>query len=195
MVGKMARPALASSHVRRNLGAFFRTESGIARSAWRALNVVGAVGVTSLVGFHASLFWDRLTDGQLLDPAVALRWTAALLLTAVLVVLRRRGVPLASGRRSLVVWLLVALLHWSAGAAATGSADPTGSASADVTYVLPTTAATALVGLGLLLATLATRRARPALTCLCTAEPCEAGRASSGWRPIGAARAPPLQTA
>lgn len=187
----MARPLLAATVVRRNMAGFFRTESGIARAGWHVLKLAGAAGVAALVVFHAVLFWDRLAGGQLFDPAVALRWTSAVGLIAALIALRRHGVPLLAGRRALVVWLLVALLHWSTGPGrATGEAQA-GDASASILFVLPSTAATALVGIGLLLATLMARQARPALTCVCTVEPCDVEQLSSGWRLLRGARAPP----
>jgi hypothetical protein len=191
MLGEMVRPLLAGTDVRRNVSGFFRTESGIARAGMRVLKLAGAAGVVALVAFHVFLLWDRLTGGQMFDPAVALRWVSAAGLIAALVGLRRHGVPLLSGRRALLVWLLVALLHWTTGPPTAASDIPTGDASASLIFVLPSTAATALLGVGLLLATLTTRRARPVLTCSCTVEPCDAGQLSSGWRLLGGARAPP----
>jgi hypothetical protein len=184
--------AAGSLAVRRNLVGFFRTDSGIARAAWRVLRLAGAIGLTALVVFHATLFWDRLIDGQLLDPLVALRWAAALGLTSALVLLRLRGVPLVTGRRAIVVWLLVVLLHWGVGPRADTPANAQGS-SADLIFVLPSTAAAALVGVGLIAAALAARHRRPVFTCLCTWESQLTSRASSGWRPAGGSRAPPLQ--
>jgi hypothetical protein len=78
---------------------------------------VGAAAL--LLVFHAALFWMHLLSGRLFEPAVALRWGVGLLLIGLLWVLRRGGVPLLWGRRALVVWLLVALLHVSAARPAT----------------------------------------------------------------------------
>jgi len=72
------------------------------------------VGVTLLVAFHAWLFAGRLAGGELMEPAVAARWLASAGLVAVLLGLRRAGVPLFHGRRALVFWVLVVLLHWTA---------------------------------------------------------------------------------
>ncbi len=69
------------------------------------------LAVASLVVYHALLLWDRAASLTLLDPAVALRWGAAVALGLGLVRLQRAGVPLLSGRKALVVWSLVALLH------------------------------------------------------------------------------------
>jgi hypothetical protein len=193
MVSEMPRQAATSSDVRRSVAGFFRTDSGIARAGWQVLRVGVAIGATALGAFHAALFWDRIAAGQLFDPLVALRWVAAAGLVGALLALRHHGVSLLRGRQGLTVWTLVVLLHVGMQPAA-AAPDLNQSAASDIIFVLPTTAAAALVGLGLLLASLAARRARPALTCVCTVEPHAAGRASSGWRPAGAPRAPPLQT-
>jgi hypothetical protein len=72
------------------------------------------VSVLALVVFHLVLFWNQIGDGRLLDPAVAVRWGVSALLLVVLTGLRRAGVPVFWGRRALVMWVLVALLHWTA---------------------------------------------------------------------------------
>ncbi len=74
----------------------------------RALLRLAAAG---LVVFHGFLLWDRIASLTLLDPVIALRWGAAAALVLGLVRLQRAGVPLLSGRKALVVWSLVALLH------------------------------------------------------------------------------------
>ncbi len=71
------------------------------------------VAAAVLVVYHAALFWDRVASLTLLDPAVALRWGVAAALAFGLVRMRRAGVPLLAGRRALIVWTLVALLHAS----------------------------------------------------------------------------------
>src|SRR5215212_928652 len=68
----------------------------------------------ALVAFHAALLWNQIGDGRLLDPAVATRWSVGVLLLGALAGLRRAGDPMLWGRRALVVWVLVALLHWTA---------------------------------------------------------------------------------
>jgi len=193
MVSEMATQAATASALGRNVAGFFRSGSGLSRAGWRVLRGTGGLALAGLAVFHVSLLWDRLADGQLLDPLVAARWLGAIALTAALVALRRRGVSLVAGRRALVVWLLVVLLHWSAKPAVAVTDDGQPSTS-DLIFVVPSTAAAALVGLGLLVATFAASRVRrPALACLCTMEPSDAGRTSSGWRPSAAARAPPFQ--
>ncbi|HZA35459.1 MAG TPA: hypothetical protein VE505_11055, partial [Vicinamibacterales bacterium] len=84
------------------------------RGARLALSASVAVSVLALVVFHLVLFWNQIGDGRLLDPAVAVRWGLSALLLAVLAGLRRAGVPVFWGRRALVMWVLVALLHWTA---------------------------------------------------------------------------------
>lgn len=188
----MAKPAATASALGRNVAGFFRSDSELSRAGWRVLRGVSLLALAVLALFHASLFWDRLIDGQLLDPLVAARWFGAAALTASLIALRRAGVPLFAGRRALVTWLLVVLLHWSA-TPAVAVADSSQPSTSNVIVVVPSTAAAALVGLGLLVATFAASRRRPALTCLCTVEPGEDGRVAAGWRPAGSARAPPFR--
>ena len=64
--------------------------------------------------FTLVLFWNQIGSGRLLDPAVAVRWGMGALLLVALTALRRAGVPVLWGRRALVVWVLVALLHCTA---------------------------------------------------------------------------------
>jgi hypothetical protein len=79
---------------------------------------VVAVAGAALVGFHLGLLWLRLAEGTLWSPAVAARWAAAFVLCVTLVVLRRAGIPLLWGRKALVFWLLVLVLHATSGAPA-----------------------------------------------------------------------------
>lgn len=192
MLSEMARQEASAAALGRNVAGFFRGGSGLSRAGWRVLRGAGLFAVAGLAIFHISLFWDRLVGGQLLDPLVAGRWLAAAALASGLVALRRRGVSLVAGRRALVVWLLVVLLHYSAKPAVT-VADAGHPATSDLIFVLPSTAAAALVGVGLLAAACAASRVRAPLTCLCTVEPHEAGRVAAGWRLAAGARAPPFR--
>src|SRR5512134_2738482 len=84
----------------------------------RVRSLVSSLGLTAaalLAVLHAFILWDRVVHGRLSDPGVALRWLGGAALTVALLALRRRGVSLFRGRRALVFWLLVLLLH--AGAA------------------------------------------------------------------------------
>jgi hypothetical protein len=126
-----------------------------AESEWAAevRLVAGRSIAAALAGFHSWLFWVHATTGRLLDPATALRWVAAALILAGFLTLRRVGRPLTSGRRALVLWLLVAMLH---GHAMVGAAQNVQAASVPETVsVLLTQIATAapavLLGAGLLL--------------------------------------------
>ena len=92
----------------------FRSRNRLARGARLALSASVAVSALALVIFHLVLFWDQIISGRLLDPAVAVRWGMSALLLVVFTAFRRAGVPLLWGRRALVVWVLVALLHCAA---------------------------------------------------------------------------------
>ena len=193
----MIRPSQpVSARFLAGFGALARPRTQVARVALAGVRAAALTGIVSLVAFHAWLLWDRLAGGDLLDPVVAFRWTAAALLISALVALRRLGVPLVRGRQSLIVWLLVALLHWNVGGPPATQSGADRSAQSSVIFVLPSTAATALVGLGLLLATLASRRRpSPTFACLCTVEPLVDRRLASGWRLGETSRAPPLSCA
>jgi hypothetical protein len=112
----------------------FHSRNRLARHARLALSASIAVSVLALVVFHLLLFWNQIGDGRLLDPAVALRWGLSAVLLVVLTGLRRAGVPFFRGRRALVVWVLVALLHWSAVPA--GDLDGISQGSGQATLVL-----------------------------------------------------------
>lgn len=100
----------ATTHSRRLVWAA-RPKTGVPLGAVRLVAAVRVGAVLLLLGFHAVLFWSNIADGRLFEPAVALRWSIGGLLLALLVGLRRIGVPVLWGRRALVVWVLVALLH------------------------------------------------------------------------------------
>jgi hypothetical protein len=104
------------------------------------------VSALALVVFHLVLFWDQIGDGRLFDPAVAVRWAMSALLLLALTGLRRAGVPILWGRRALVVWVLVALLHWAAmPAGAVGDIAKGGAQAAQVLFDLPMGGAAALL--------------------------------------------------
>jgi hypothetical protein len=162
----------------------------VARSAWAIARWSGLVAALALASFHIFLFWNRLVGGDLLDPAIALRWVAAAGLVSALAALRRMGVPLARGRKALVIWLLVVLLHASGRtvpAVAPGES-PT-ETDASLIFLLPS--ALTVVGLGLLCATVPRRRLT-VFAAIGRTEPGAACRLSAGWRRGGATRAPPL---
>jgi hypothetical protein len=125
----------------------------------RAVAVLRVAAVAVLLVFHAVLLWTHLLDGRLFEPAVALRWTIGFVLLAVIAGFRRIGVPLFWGRRALVVWVLVALLHVGAATPATSTSltgdDPAGMALSLV--VLPPTAGILFTSVLLLLGVLLAR--------------------------------------
>ena len=118
----------------------FQSRSRLARGARRVLSTAIALAVLALVVFHVALFWNQLGSGRLVDPAVAARWGAGGLLLVALAALRRAGVPLLWGRRALVVWVLVALLHWTAVPATSAGAPERGGAMALLFVELPASA-------------------------------------------------------
>lgn len=75
--------------------------------------VAGPATATLVVLYHAFLLWQRIADLTLLEPAVAARWVFTLIFLLGLARLHQRGVPLVWGRKALVFWLLVLLLHLS----------------------------------------------------------------------------------
>lgn len=123
----------------------------------RTLALAGA----ALAVFHGWLFVSQAAAGRLGDPWVVFRWLAAAALIVALVAIHRR-VGSVWGRKSVAIWLLAAVLHGPA------IADNEGFQS----FPLPETAATSIVqlvssaglaiGLWMLAALLAGRRA-PAL--------------------------------
>jgi hypothetical protein len=91
--------------------------------------------VLVLVLFHLWLFWNRLADGRFHDLAVASRWIVGALMLAGFLALRRLGNSRGPrsgqiaepanrgsvGRKSLVLWLFVVLLHLQAIGASAGA--------------------------------------------------------------------------
>jgi len=186
----MARAFSTAMPATRPLASIVEARRGVARGAWLIARALAVIAATALAVFHARLLWDRLAAGELLEPAVVLRWGGALALLVGLGLLRRTGVSLAGDRRSLAIWLLVALLHWNAGPLAADNSTTSVDTSA-ILLVLPSTAA-ALIGIGVALASLATPRATPPLlACLCTVGPRTAGCLANGWRRGSVSRAPP----
>lgn len=119
----------------------------LVRFLGRVASIASLGGVALLVAFHGWLFTLRLVEGRFAEPGVALRWAAAVLLLAGLAALRRAGVPLLWGRKALVFWVLVVLLHWTAAPVAEPGLEVDG-----LLIALPATLASAIVLGGLLLA-------------------------------------------
>jgi hypothetical protein len=171
----------------------FRSRSRVARSARTMLRFSVLAAGLVLTIFHVSLFWDRLVGGDLLDPAVALRWAGAGLIVSALVALRRFDVPLHHGRKAFSLWLLVAMLHASSGSIPNAATDTTIGLQTGFIFVLPSTAA--LLGFSLLDTSIIRRRLAPSPSVIFRVETGTTPRLSSGWRRGGASRAPPLALA
>ena len=156
---------------------------------------LGRVAVLLLSGFHAWLFWSHVVDGRLLEPAVATRWLLGVLLTAGFIGLRRTGLSLIRGRKAIVLWLLVALLHAHAVWSPQGTiADPIQVDEVVVSLVAQAASATMLLGIGLVLLVIVLRQRA-------TTAPAAAwfdrhatpiGSPAAGWLLIRSPRPPPL---
>jgi hypothetical protein len=99
------------------------------------LSSLSRPAVLILALFHGWLFWNRMVDGRFLEPAVAFRWIAGALILAGFLALRRLGASSkpgsggiaesancgSTGRKSLVLWLFVVLLHCQAIGASPGA--------------------------------------------------------------------------
>ncbi len=154
---------------------------------------VRIAAAAALLLFHVALFWMHLTQGRLMEPAVALRWGLALLLLGVLWLLRRVGVPLLWGRRALVLWVLVALLHVSAAGAASDALTTSPADAALSIVVLPPAAGLIFMAGVLLLGALAARGWRLPLPLTRPVRPSTGTRLRSAiTSPRLAPRAPPL---
>jgi hypothetical protein len=167
------------------------------RHARRAV-VWARLGIAAvLLGFHVALFWSHLDTGRLFEPGVALRWSIGVVLLGLLVGLRRVGVPVLWGRRALVVWVLVALLHVNAAAPATSDSFTTASPAelALTLVVLPPAAGIVFAAGLLLLTTLLARAWRLEAPAAGLARPVRATRLRSQVHVAGlASRAPPVPT-
>lgn len=173
-----------------------RARRRLQRSTPRPLLAViaGPVLVALVVLYHAVLLWQRVADLTLLEPVVAARWLATFFLLLGLFRLRHRGFPLIWGRKALVFWLLVVLLHVSFyGPLAEGVEASIDIQRAGLMLALPATVVgvtLAAVCLALLVRFLGARAARPRRTC----SPLEAPDGPSllaGWTLQLASRPPP----
>lgn len=86
--------------------------AGIAAGTVRAL---GRLAVGVLLGFHVWLLGAHLLDGRVFEPATAVRWVISLVVVAGFRALSRRGLPLLVDRRAVGLWLVVVIIHCSAG--------------------------------------------------------------------------------
>ena len=120
------------------------------------LTGVLAVSALALIAFHLWLFWDHVQVGRLADPLTAVRWAGSALLAASLVALHRTHASLFHGRRALVIWLLIALVHVGPGTAA--DADAAAPHAPGVVFVVPAIAGAALFAAWALLRAVGARR-------------------------------------
>lgn len=72
-----------------------------------------------LLAFHVWLLATQWAAGRLSEPGVLLRWAAAVFIGIALTALYRSGISLVS-RKSMIIWLLAALLHGPAVASRLG---------------------------------------------------------------------------
>ncbi len=167
---------------------------GRSRSPWRLLRLgVLALGVAYLVALHAELLWQRIASQTLLEPWVALKWGAAAALVAALLRLRSAGVSLWRGRRAIVLWMLVLLLHAGAAVPTAEELAAPGGASG-LLFVLPLCASVATVfeiGRRLLVRRLEARPARPLLPRRLLFAPPRAPAFADGFGRVLGARPPP----
>lgn len=111
--GLLCRSHRRSRRVQRAVDPMKPSDRQAANATIRRLIVsgAGALLLAYLVVFHSLLLWQRVLNLSLFEPVPALRWLATLALLVALYRLRRQGVSLVRGRRALVVWFLVLLLH------------------------------------------------------------------------------------
>lgn len=114
-----------------------------------AVRALGRLAFAALVAFHAWLLLLHVAGGRAFEPATAARWALSVLVLAGFVALRRRGIALFAGRRAVVLWLLVVVIHcsavWDGGAGVFERAIPEAAAA-----VAQFSFATAVIGLALL---------------------------------------------
>ena len=112
-----------------------------------------------LLVFHAWLLATQWSAGRLSEPGLLLRWAAAIAIALTLRALYRSGVSPFS-RKSMVIWLLAALLHGPAIASRTGGAiEFNALPEAAITLVLQSVAIAGALTLTALLFTAIIRRA------------------------------------
>lgn len=94
-------------------------------TAWDRLSQLATRALmASLVVFHVGLLLVHAVEGRLFEPAVSVRWFVGALLFAGFVALRRLDVPVLWGRKAVVLWLLVVLLHCHAAFSSADADEP-----------------------------------------------------------------------
>lgn len=113
----------------------------------RLLRWTARTAGAALVGLHVWILAGQWSAGRLAaDPALVLRWAAALVLAAALIWLGREGNSLVS-RRAIIVWLLAALLHGPAVASHAGDLQTLPETAASL--VIQTTAIAGVLGVAM----------------------------------------------
>jgi hypothetical protein len=79
--------------------------------AQMAMRAVLRTAAAALVAFHVWLLWTHLFAGKVLEPRTAVRWIVATVVLVGFRALQRRGLPVFWGKRAVVLWLLVMLIH------------------------------------------------------------------------------------
>ncbi len=88
-----------------------RAHSRVADASGLVLRALTRLATAVLVVFHLWLLWTHIVTGRLLEPDVLLRWAVAAFVAAALLALYRLHLSLFWGRRAVVLWLLVVLIH------------------------------------------------------------------------------------
>jgi len=161
----------------------------------RAVSPVVYGVIVALAAFHAWLLAAQLAGGQLFEPAVAVRWLAGALILSGFAALRRLGVPLLRGRKAIVLWLFVVLLHLNVIASPTDFAASMSAAIPEAVTGLAAPAALApfFAAVGLLFLARASRAHAGGLRVsgFCPARPALRGGPRSGYIPQSSTRPPP----
>lgn len=76
-----------------------------------AMRSAAQLALTVLVAFHAWLLWTHLVGGKALEPQTAVRWIVAAVVLVGFRALQRHGLSLFWGKRAVVLWLLVVVIH------------------------------------------------------------------------------------
>lgn len=88
-----------------------RANLRVAEASGLVLRALAKLATAVLVVFHLWLLWTHIVTGRLLEPDVLVRWAVAAVVAAALLALYRLHLSLFWGRRAVVLWLLVVLIH------------------------------------------------------------------------------------
>jgi hypothetical protein len=76
-----------------------------------SMRAAAQLAFTVLVAFHAWLLWTHVVGGRALEPQIAVRWIVAAVVLVGFRALQRHGLSLFWGKRAVVLWLLVVVIH------------------------------------------------------------------------------------